>query len=272
MLQIHGFILFSMLATSLATPEKQIKLEDIEDDNVKNDDHSKIQMKYTQVSNLIRTSPLMHYGFRPINIQQQQQQQQHHTQTHYRSDQQYYILPPQYTPPKYYAYPTNPLPQHQYQQEQLAYITNNHLPQQFHTPQYVFVNPDGSAVNPKFTFAYFQPQYVHPSQNIDHPQETSPTYQIQYVTVPQPQQQPQFQYKFESAPKHKFAPKSLLDSYIPSYLQVQYLKQEQARENAIRYDTKIPAGFKSDFDKNLVYRNVPANYHMRYTNYHTPRN
>lgn len=163
--------------------------------------------------------------------------------------------------------------QNQYQQyENVQYVTDNSLGQAtYYTPQYVYVQPYPAAsnnvqsvVDPKGAVQYVMyiptPAYVvrpsatkaAPEQEYvnvvpqDYPAqyENTDSQYVQYVTpdvqeepkasvpIPTPQV-PSQKYAIKEYVSPKKEPKSLLDSYVPSYLQVQYYKQQQAQSNSI---------------------------------------
>lgn len=98
------------------------------------------------------------------------------------------------------------------------------------TINYIFIFYFHRYVQQQIKYEYVQA----PSQSP--PQVTEPS-----VEVPPPIQQKQQQQNYEQyvvmAPKQ---PKSLIDSYVPSYLQVQYYKQQQqAQRNSIQENGKI---------------------------------
>ncbi|KAF5302222.1 hypothetical protein FQA39_LY10261 [Lamprigera yunnana] len=313
-LLMNAFILLLMLSVALAMPERPTKLEDLENENVAYEQRPKPQNKQKpKMQSSMQTLPQMQFGFRPMKAQhpQNSEQSQYVGQQHYVQQSQYESSPqtqyqsvqqPQFEIPQqsqfqhaalqqyflphqqqYFTYQPETLQalgqyQQQFQQQQNPYITQNHLPQQFQIPQYVFYHPSASnsvqtVVEPKSQFAYIQPQIFHQPENIQSALPSKENYQIQYLTIPQVQLQPhakvqpKFHYKLETPSKQKHSPKSLLDSYVPSILQIQYHKQQMARANAIRQPPKIPTQYKGDFSKNVVVKRTPASHRLELANY-----
>lgn len=176
---------------------------------------------------------------------------------------QQYVYPQQYY--QHQAQPTQDFsqfleyqfgqPQTQYYQEpaikNVNYIAANSV------PQYVYLQQSSNAVEnviPKehgVKFLMIIPQYVpqQPSlQNYYLSQQTAPQ---DYTTATLSQQPDQVQYVYKTEPSvnsqklssYEKGPTSLLDSYVPSVLQVQYYKklQAQSQVNKIASDEKPPA-------------------------------
>lgn len=102
-------------------------------------------------------------------------------------------------------------------------------------------------------------------------QDTAATYQAppspQYSTIQVPESQPQHtvqllqpQGKFFEEQVIKREPKSLLDSYIPSHLQLQYYRQQQQQNYLQEPVIKVPR--KSTY-KTIT--NVPSESNLRYS-------
>ncbi|KAJ8984600.1 hypothetical protein NQ317_006062 [Molorchus minor] len=184
---------------------------------------------------------------------------------------------PQYTRPQVQQQKYAPqqtvkyVPQVQYQDDGVQYVTDNSIGQgnpQYYTPQYVYLQQYQSpstavqtVVEPKGGVQYvmYIPAYV-PTETTDQTQnyenvvytptstQDSATYQAPDAATPQyapqPQQQEQVQYVQPKAKQTKAEfvvnrePKSLLDSYIPSYVQLQYYRQ--AQQNSIEEPVRIP--------------------------------
>ncbi|XP_018573740.1 uncharacterized protein LOC108912831 [Anoplophora glabripennis] len=211
---------------------------------------------------------------------------------------------PQISNQQAYSYVTQ-LPNQLQSLENVQYITDNSISapatQQYFTPQYVYFQQYSSpstavqtVVEPKGALQYvmYVPAYVASTaadqgqnyENVyseDDSQAYTPSYQVsqspQYITQ-QPQPKQQFQYV---QPKNKLAsteyiikrePKSLLDSYIPSIVQLQYYKQTQ--QNSVQEPVKVsqtvsgkeyvkssyrPEG-PSGAETSLTYRYQPSSY------------
>ncbi|KYB28055.1 hypothetical protein TcasGA2_TC008236 [Tribolium castaneum] len=240
--------------------EKKISLEDIERDNLKTTG------KIARAPPKIPVASPTDYGFVPTKTvtdyaRQQPKYVQYVPQTYAQPAQQYTPPPQQYaTVPQQYYYQQQQSVQNPYQQyENVQYVTDNSIAQaqqQYYTPQYVYLQqytaPSTaiqSVVDPKGGIQYVM--YVVPkaeqTQNYENVVYTNSNEQQQYV-VPQTQyvqtQQVTPEIKYAPQPEKpqqlftKSEPKSLLDSYVPSILQVQYYKQQQAQANAIQHSLK----------------------------------
>lgn len=269
--------------------DKQVNLEDIENENVANERTShqiprpspkEQQVPPNQYVSPQPTTPEVQYGFKPMKMQPQYvQQHQYLPQQQYALQPQYFTYqqpqtPAHYTRIQHYLQQPEPSQYQRLQPPQPSYITDNQLGQesyqQYYTPQYVYLQQYPSAstsiqtvVDPKGGVQYvmyLHPQYIQSNkiqetqgieallqpQNQIYESQGKQEQEIQYVEIqPQAQVEPQIQYVrppplARKIPKYnfenpKYEPKSLLDSYVPSLLQVQYFKQEQqARSNALR--------------------------------------
>ncbi|KAJ8963921.1 hypothetical protein NQ314_005249 [Rhamnusium bicolor] len=166
----------------------------------------------------------------------------------YSSTQQKYV--PQIPGQQSYTYvPQVESPYQSY--DNLQYITDNSIGQpssQYYTPQYVYLQQYQSpstavqtVVEPKGGLQYvmYIPTYVpttEQTQNYENviyttndAQDSSSAYQIPQTQAPQTTQYVQQNNVQE--------PKSLLDSYVPSILQLQYYKQ--AQQNSIQEPVKV---------------------------------
>lgn len=209
------------------------------------------------------------YGFVPVKTASGYLQQE--PKTHYLQQQLQYSVPEQYAGqryttiqerPQYYQYqPTvqaaskPPAAQYYYHQqprryENVQYVADNSIQpttgQQYYM-QYVYLHPAPSTaiqtvVDPKGGLQYimYVPTYV-PQQTQQY--ETA----VDYEGVPPaaPQQYQVTEEKYQQGKEDQYAtikqifvpkrePKSLLDSYVPSILQYQYYKQQQAQLNSLR--------------------------------------
>lgn len=102
------------------------------------------------------------------------------------------------------------------------------------TQEYVNVVPQGYS-------NYAAQSYETPADNqyVQYVTEDTRPSDVQYVKATQELEAPKYAQQEYVSPKK--APKSLLDSYVPSYLQIQYYKQQQVQENAIRESEKASA-------------------------------
>ncbi|XP_063926026.1 uncharacterized protein LOC135139620 [Zophobas morio] len=267
------FVAICCVLASVAAKDKKISLDDIERDNLRGNKSPRT----VPVQKLSTT-----YGFLPAK-----------TATDYARQQPKYVqyVPPpapqqQYTPPpqqysvpqQYYYQPTNqPTLYDQY--ANLQYVSDNSVAQQqYYTPQYVYLQQYSapstavqSVVDPKGGIQYvmYVPQYApkaEQTQNYEsviyaNDQQSFVLPETQYVASQQPEVTPSIKYVPEKTPVYKQEvpifkqePKSLLDSYVPSILQVQYYKQQQAQAqaNAIQQSLKEVSSTvsgKSDYVK-----------------------
>lgn len=144
------------------------------------------------------------------------------------------------------------------------------------TPKYVQSNIQ--AATPSIRYAEETPKYVQSNieaaaPSIKYAEENNPKYVQSHV-----QATSSLRYA-EEKPRLFFTskqePKSLLDSYIPSILQIQYYKQQQARANALQQSLKVagPVAGKTDYVK---YRpaetqQTKTTQSASFSNYQTPK-
>lgn len=287
--------------------EKKISLEDIERDNLKTSKVTrttpKIPIGAPTDYGFVPTKTVTDYA------RQQPKYVQYVPQTYTPPPQQYTPPLQQYatTPQQYYYQPQALNQQNPYQQyENVQYIADNSIAaqqQQYYTPQYVYLQqytaPSTavqSVVDPKRGVQYVmhvptyvpkaeqtqnyenvvyaandqQQEYVVPETQYVQTQQVQPT--VKYV--PQTQVQPTVKYVQPQVQKSqqlftKSEPKSLLDSYVPSILQVQYYKQQQAQANAIQHSLKDVASTvsgKSSYRPTQINHNSAesvVNYHYQ---------
>ncbi|RZC40699.1 hypothetical protein BDFB_002915 [Asbolus verrucosus] len=259
--------------TSAVAKEKKLSLHDIERDNLKSEKSTR-----TTPPQKIPTGSPTDYGFLPIKTvndyarQQPKQYIQYVPQQHYTPPSQYQATPQQYY---YQQQPANQ--QNLYQHyENIQYIADNSIAQQpYYTPQYVYLQqytaPSTavqSVVDPKGGIQYvmYVPTYApkaEQTQNYENlvyandqqvysvPETQYITTQQQQVVTPSIKYTPQPQKAQVYTPSNS-EPKSLLDSYVPSILQVQYYKQQQAQANVIKQSAKevsSPAVGKIEYAK-----------------------
>ncbi|XP_031341297.1 uncharacterized protein LOC116169364 [Photinus pyralis] len=237
-----GYCLLS--TTFAAPPEQQVMLEDMERQNVGEDHRERYEYTYQQQ---IRPklpqrvekpqNMRMEYGFRPMKTAVA-----HVPNNQYYEQQSQSLLTYQpsglaQSPPAYFIY--QPVQQRE-QQANVQPITDNYL------TQYVYLqqpsNNIDTAYDPRTNLQYFmyiQPEYLQSGASTLQPQlSSSYLYQgdkLQYQLVSPSAVQPQVTYIPKTLPTpQKFSssslvhgPKSLLDSYVPSHLQVKYINQLQ---------------------------------------------
>lgn len=117
--------------------------------------------------------------------------------------------------------------------------------------------------------SFVQPTAAEQTQNYENVVYTTGEDTTSSYQAPEPQVQQKAQTSYVQ-PEGKGAlteyvikrePKSLLDSYIPSVLQLQYYKQAQSQQNSIQEPIKIPRTFNSKSH----YRPTAAESSIRYT-------
>lgn len=230
--QKHFVVFCCILVTIVAAPPKRqkISLEDIEKDNLR-------KQKIPPPPEVKEIGPT-NYGFLPIKTSSDYARQEPRAPQY---------IPAPVTPQVYYQ------PQPSYENNNIQYVSENEVQPQYYTqqPQYVYFQPYTAPTTAVQTvvdlkggvqYIMYVPAYTsqkeEPSHNFDHvvpennqeqplyqEEEVQPTPSIKYAPEPPAQ-----------APKNDY--KSLLDSYVPSYLQVQYYKQQQARANSIHHSYK----------------------------------
>ncbi|XP_019868452.1 uncharacterized protein LOC109597246 [Aethina tumida] len=261
-----------LLGTCTVNAEKKISLEDIERDNLRNENRP------APPSTAVK-SPTQ-YGFVPtktIHDYAQKGPKNQYVQPQYVPTQQY--TEAQYVPTQQY-YTTQYQPQtDQYQQyENVQYVTDNSIAQK--PQQYVYLqqypSPSSSVqhiVDTKGQLQYIMyiPSYVaDQSQTYENvvyqPQQTQQEEAVQY-TVPEYTQQKQVEVAVQPKIQYQGSntqyvqprePKSLLDSYVPSILQIQYYKQQQqGLTNSLAQQRKVsqPVTGKTDYVKSYRAQN-----------------
>ncbi|XP_022903012.2 GATA zinc finger domain-containing protein 10-like [Onthophagus taurus] len=253
--------------------EKQLKLEDIERDNLASERENKEQKstlkfspKYSQPYNppSFRSSQPNNFGFTPINdkpklqfqstkiqqeIHQENQQENQQEQIQYSPPQYYYQQQPQIQPQP------QPQPQiiNQYPYEQTPYIIDN----QINTPQYVYLQPSSSnniqmVVDSKGQVKYFMyvpvpyvkqdSQYnnVGPQIFTQEAEYQAQNSNSQYENQPQfseTPQQPQLQQQISYVPveKTQYTPKGEPQSLLDSYVPsvLQYQYYKQQEQQGL---------------------------------------
>ncbi|XP_044254391.1 uncharacterized protein LOC123004926 [Tribolium madens] len=259
------FVVLCCVLASVVGKEKKISLEDIERDNLK------ITGKVARAPPKIPVASPTDYGFVPTKTvadyaRQQPKYVQYVPQTYSQPAQQYTPPSQQYaTVPQQYYYQQQQPVNHQnpYQQyENVQYVTDNSIAQaqqQYYTPQYVYLQQYSapstaiqSVVDPKGGIQYvmYVPSYVPKAEQTQNYENVVYTNDQQAYVVPETQyvqtQQVTPAIKYAPQPQAektqqvftKSEPKSLLDSYVPSILQVQYYKQQQSQANAIQQSLK----------------------------------
>lgn len=135
------------------------------------------------------------------------------------------------------------------------------------TPAYVTASPKGENalqetqeyvnVIPQGYSNYVTQPYETPADNqyVQYVTEDTKPSDVQYVKPQELEGQKYVQQEYVTPKK---APKSLLDSYVPSYLQIQYYKQQQAQDNAIRESEKVSAPVSGKTQAKTAYRSPEA--------------
>ncbi|CAH0560820.1 unnamed protein product [Brassicogethes aeneus] len=267
-----SFLLFLCATTTHST---KISLEDIEIDNLKSEKKARTPITAASsptqygfvptktLQNYIQKSPKPQY-VQPTYAAPTYQNYQNTPKIPLIGPQQYY-LPKQYPtgqdqPQQYYGTPQ------QYQQyENVQFVTDNSIQHQSHPQQYVYLQqyPASSTsiqtiVDPKSG----QLQYVMYVPSLAAPTQQEQTQEVVYQQQPEySQETTQEQYAPQYVEEKPFLPasqaplhyegsrtqyiqprqpKSLLDSYVPSYLQIQYYKQQQQHlANSVAHSQKL---------------------------------
>ncbi|GJQ65588.1 hypothetical protein Trydic_g7686 [Trypoxylus dichotomus] len=254
-------ILICFTATALAVGEKQLKLDDIERDNLATEKKLKhpkpnipkySQSQLSQQSQKIIPTSQLEYGFTPLKSTQKYLPQQ---QPQIEIPQPLQYVYPQYTTPTAYAQ----FPQYQYQQyENIPYVVDNQLlqnsktdQQQYYGQQLVYFQPTISpsnniqmVIDPKGNIKYYTyvpSQYYSEVKNNDDPikniqvQTIPPTYnnvgpQI-FTREPDYQQLPKNEHQYITQPQLPPQPVTQAIEYIqPTQTiaqQVQYVEPTQ---------------------------------------------
>lgn len=283
--------------------QKQIKLEDIEKDTLASE--RKLKQEKSQKINQVKFQlgfPLRTTSFQqPLAAQPQIISL---PPTYYNIEDQRYVNREQIDPnnqQRHAQLPPQIQPQY-HNLEQVPYITSNQIsstsaPPQYYT-QYVYLQPFTApsnaiqmVVDAKGNAKYFE--YV-PTQYFSEVKATQtggdvgpqiftqePTYNddsSRYITQPQLPPQPHIldtqQVRYTPQPitfqrpegAQTRYPQSLLESYVPSVLQLQYFKQQQAEANAIKAQEVAKSvgiksfGVKSVLEKQLAVPSSASEY------------
>lgn len=226
------FVVFCcILVTIVAAPPKKqkISLEDIEKDNLR-------KQKIPPPPEEKEIGPT-NYGFLPVKTSSDYVRQE-------PKDIQYIPAGGVSVAPQLYYQPSY--------ENNVQYVSENEVQPQYYTqqPQYVYLQPYTAPTTAVQTvvdlkggvqYIMYIPAYTTNQkeeanhQNVVPETQEEPLYQ-QFVTQEE-QPKPSIKYAPEP-PIQKNEYKSLLDSYVPSYLQVQYYKQQQARANSIHHSYK----------------------------------